>query len=78
MRQRLQLKQQLAQLIGAQPDNIALISNTTRGVTDVALCLPWQAGDYVAVFRGDQRHSYANPGSKTAIGYSVVVLARVE
>jgi XRE family transcriptional regulator, regulator of sulfur utilization len=30
----------------------------------------------VAVFAGDQRHSYANVGSKTAIGYSVVVLAR--
>ncbi|HUB07024.1 MAG TPA: XRE family transcriptional regulator [Myxococcales bacterium] len=33
-----------------------------------------QAGD-VAVFRGDQRHSYANPGRAPAIGYSVVVLA---
>jgi transcriptional regulator with XRE-family HTH domain len=33
-------------------------------------------GDVVA-FRGDQRHSYANPGPRTAIGYSVVVLARV-
>jgi transcriptional regulator with XRE-family HTH domain len=32
----------------------------------------------VVVFRGDQRHSYANPGEKAAIGYSVVVLARVE
>jgi transcriptional regulator with XRE-family HTH domain len=31
----------------------------------------------VVVFRGDQRHSYANPGERTAIGYSVVVLARV-
>jgi transcriptional regulator with XRE-family HTH domain len=33
-------------------------------------------GDVVA-FRGDQRHSYANPGERTAVGYSVVVLARV-
>jgi len=32
----------------------------------------------VVVFRGDQRHSYANPGEKAAVGYSVVVLARVE
>ena len=32
-------------------------------------------GDLVA-FRGDQRHSYANPGTKTAVAYSVVVLAR--
>jgi XRE family transcriptional regulator, regulator of sulfur utilization len=28
----------------------------------------------VVVFRGDQRHSYANSGRKTAIGYSVVML----
>jgi transcriptional regulator with XRE-family HTH domain len=34
-----------------------------------------ETGDVVA-FRGDQRHSYANPGSKPAIAYSVVVIAR--
>jgi transcriptional regulator with XRE-family HTH domain len=33
-------------------------------------------GDTVA-FRGDQRHSYYNPGTTRAVGYSVVVLARV-
>jgi transcriptional regulator with XRE-family HTH domain len=32
------------------------------------------AGD-VVVFRGDQRHSYRNPGTETAVGYSVVALA---
>ena len=31
-------------------------------------------GDVVA-FRGDQRHTYANPGAEPAVGYSVVVLA---
>jgi XRE family transcriptional regulator, regulator of sulfur utilization len=35
-----------------------------------------ESGD-VAVFRGDQRHSYHNPGRRPAIGYSVVVLTRV-
>ena len=30
----------------------------------------------VVVIRGDQKHSYANPLDRTAIGYSVVVLAR--
>jgi transcriptional regulator with XRE-family HTH domain len=30
----------------------------------------------VVVFRGDQRHSYTNAASRTAVGYSVVVLAR--
>ena len=29
----------------------------------------------VVVFRGDQRHAYANPGAVAAVGYSVVVLA---
>lgn len=32
-------------------------------------------GDVVA-FRGDQKHSYENPGTTAAVGYSVVVLAR--
>ena len=30
----------------------------------------------VVTFRGDQRHSYTNPGPREAVGYSVVVLAR--
>jgi transcriptional regulator with XRE-family HTH domain len=33
------------------------------------------AGDVVA-FRGDQKHSYANPGRVRAVGYSVVVIAK--
>ncbi len=32
-----------------------------------------ETGD-VVVFRGDQKHSYENPGTKTAVGYSVVLL----
>lgn len=32
------------------------------------------AGD-VLVFRGDQKHSYHNPGNDAAIGYSIVVLS---
>ena len=34
------------------------------------------AGD-VVVFRGDQRHSYANVGTALVVGYSVVVIARL-
>ena len=34
-----------------------------------------EPGDVVA-FRGDQRHSYANLGTKPAVAYSVVVIAR--
>jgi transcriptional regulator with XRE-family HTH domain len=32
-----------------------------------------EAGD-VVVFRGDQRHGYANPGTTTAVGYAIVVV----
>jgi transcriptional regulator with XRE-family HTH domain len=32
-------------------------------------------GDLVA-FRGDQKHSYSNPGREPAVGFSVVVLAQ--
>lgn len=35
-----------------------------------------EPGD-VVVFRGDQRHSYRNPGPRLAVGYSVVLLAPV-
>ena len=35
-----------------------------------------EPGD-VVVFRGDQRHSYANPGRVPAVGYSVVMLEPV-
>lgn len=31
----------------------------------------------VVVFRGDQRHSYTNPGREPAVGYSVVMLEPV-
>jgi transcriptional regulator with XRE-family HTH domain len=31
----------------------------------------------VVVFRGDQRHSYLNPGEEPAVGYSVVMLEPV-
>jgi transcriptional regulator with XRE-family HTH domain len=33
-----------------------------------------RAGD-VAVFRGDQSHSYHNPGASASVGYSIVLLA---
>ncbi len=37
----------------------------------------WRVGPGdVLVFRGDQRHSYTNPGRVTAVGYSVVLLTR--
>jgi XRE family transcriptional regulator, regulator of sulfur utilization len=39
----------------------------------------WRLGDGdVVVFRGDQRHSYFNPGRRPAVGYSFVMLKPVE
>lgn len=46
-------RQGLARLIGASAGDLALVPNTTQGVTDVALCLPWKRGDRVLVFEGE-------------------------
>jgi selenocysteine lyase/cysteine desulfurase len=47
------LRGKLGRLIGADPVNIALSSSATRALTDLALCLPWQAGDGVLVGDGE-------------------------
>ncbi len=46
----------------------------TLALTVAGQRLDLAPGD-VVVFRGDQRHSYANPGDLIATGYSVVTLA---
>ena len=51
--QRSRLREKLAALIGARPEEIAFVPNTTRGVTDVALCFPWQRRDRVVLFTGE-------------------------
>lgn len=70
---------------GARMNGVPHVSGTTEYLTCergeillVASGESWTlvAGD-VVVFRGDQRHSYANQGDRTAVGYSVVVLARL-
>jgi len=48
-----ELRAKLARLIGAGPGDLAFVPNTSRGVTDVALCLPWRPGDGVLLFEGD-------------------------
>lgn len=50
---RQRLRERLARLIGAGPQDIALRSNTTQGVLDVALCFPWEPGDRVLAFQGE-------------------------
>lgn len=52
--QRARLRGLLARLVGAgAPEDIALGTNTTRGLTDIALCVPWRAGDRVILFDGE-------------------------
>jgi selenocysteine lyase/cysteine desulfurase len=54
LEQRARLRQQLAVLLSAaSADDIAFIPNTSRGVTDVALCLPWRSGDRVLLADGE-------------------------
>jgi selenocysteine lyase/cysteine desulfurase len=47
------VRSSLARLIGAKESEIALGSNTSRGVSDIALSIPWQKGDRVVLFRGE-------------------------
>jgi selenocysteine lyase/cysteine desulfurase len=51
--QRERLRKKLGQLIGAAEQDIALTSGTTRGISDLALCLPWQAGERIVLFEGE-------------------------
>lgn len=44
------LRATAAKYIGAQPEEIALVSNTTSGISLVAEGLDWQAGDNVVTF----------------------------
>ncbi len=53
MEQRERLRGKLAQLVGAGAEDIALSSGTSRGLTDLALSLPWRAGDRVVLFDGE-------------------------
>ncbi|MBI4956314.1 MAG: aminotransferase class V-fold PLP-dependent enzyme [Myxococcales bacterium] len=53
VRQRLRLRGKLGTLVGARAADIALVPNTTRGVVDIALCLPWRTGERVVTFAGE-------------------------
>lgn len=47
------LRALLATLIGAQPEDIAFVPSTTAGLVDLALCLPWRAGERILCFEGE-------------------------
>lgn len=51
--QRHELRRRLAGLLGAAPDAIGFVPNTSHGVLTIAMCLPWQRGDRVLLLRGE-------------------------
>lgn len=51
--QRDRLRQKLGALLGADASEVALVSNTSLGVTMVALSLPWRPRDRVLCFEGE-------------------------
>ncbi|TVS10934.1 MAG: aminotransferase class V-fold PLP-dependent enzyme [Wenzhouxiangella sp.] len=53
MERRERLRGQLARLINATAENMALVPNTSAGVMTVALCLPWRRGDRIVLFKGE-------------------------
>ena len=50
---RAHLRVLLARLLNADASEIALTPGTTRGITDLALSIPWQRGDRILCMRGE-------------------------
>ncbi len=53
MAQRARLKQELATLLGCTAADLALTVSTTRGLLDLAECIPFEPGDRILCFRGE-------------------------
>jgi len=51
--QKERLRAALGALLGTAMENVALTAGTTRGVLDLAFCMPWRAGDRVLCFAGE-------------------------
>src|SRR5690606_9812769 len=51
--QRNTLRHDFARLVGATAPEIGFVSNTSAGVTHIALSFPWRRGDRVLLFRGE-------------------------
>lgn len=50
---RRRLRTMLADLVGAEPGDLALLPNTSAGLSAIALSMPWQPGDRVVLFEGE-------------------------
>ena len=46
-----QARQKLASLLGARPEQVAFVRNTSDGLSTVANGLPWQSGENIVTFR---------------------------
>lgn len=53
MEQRDRLRLRLASLINAPASQVALSSSTSRAIADLAVCMPWRAGDRIVLLRGE-------------------------
>jgi cysteine desulfurase / selenocysteine lyase len=53
IRRKARLRQKLAGLLGAGPEDLAFTQSTSSGIIDVALCFPWEPGDRVLLFEGE-------------------------
>lgn len=47
------VREGFAALVGANPDGVCLTGNTSAGVTAIATCLPWRAGQRILLFEGE-------------------------
>ncbi|GEJ56055.1 aminotransferase class V-fold PLP-dependent enzyme [Anaeromyxobacter diazotrophicus] len=50
---RARLRQRLARVTGARPEDLALTSGATHGIQAVALSFPWRRGDRLVLFEGE-------------------------
>jgi selenocysteine lyase/cysteine desulfurase len=48
-----EVRSAFARMIGATPNEIAFLANTTQGVIDIAFGLPWRTGERVLLFDGE-------------------------
>lgn len=53
MAQRQRLRASLASFLGVGEEDLALTPGCTRGITDVALALPWKKGEALLTFEGE-------------------------
>jgi cysteine desulfurase/selenocysteine lyase len=51
--QRERLRGKLAAFLNAEPNELALVTGTTCGIADIALCMPWKRGDGVVLLEGE-------------------------